>query len=176
MHHEAWCFLQEQRALLNPETILDVGGQNVNGTPRDLWSDAEYTALDYYEGQGVGIVADASTWKPTKKWDMVICTETFEHIPTEKHLPILKMMAKATNPGSYLVFTCATDPRHRHAANGDPSISPDEYYGNVDPELLKKNLTKAKWTVEEFIVNPHPGDIYFRAVNSTSPQKSSGRS
>jgi hypothetical protein len=62
-------------------SVLDIGGRDVNGSPRHLFSEqvTDYTVLDIRPGDGVDIVADAATWDPDgQAWDVIICAETFE--------------------------------------------------------------------------------------------------
>lgn len=164
MHAEAWSFLQSQVSNVFPTSIIDVGGQNVNGTPRDLWPNAEYTALDYVAGVGVDIVADATKWIPDRKWSMGLCTEMFEHVPPTHYRPILERLGKAVVSGGPLLLTCATDPRPMHAAWGG-EMQPNEFYQNVEPIELLNAFNDTGWKVIDFIVNPNPGDIYVRATN-----------
>lgn len=165
MHHEAWTFLVSQVPKVSPVSIIDVGGRNVNGTPRDLWPSCEYTALDYIQGVGVDIVADATKWVPERKWSMGVCTEMFEHVPPAHYRPILERLGKAVDTNGTLLLTCATDPRPKHAAGGEWEMDPNEFYQNVDPLELLKAFKDTGWKLVEFIVNPHPGDIYARVTN-----------
>lgn len=163
MHPQAWDFLVSQKPFVNPKSIIDVGGRNANGTPRDIWSQAEYTAVDILEADDVDIVADAATWVPERTWTMGLCTEVFEHIRPEAYEPFLRTLYAAVDPGGRLLLTCATHPRPRHAAAGTWEMDPDEFYQNVDPEQLRRAFDNTGWRIEEFIVNPNPGDIYVRA-------------
>lgn len=165
MHPQAWNFLLSQQEFMSPESIIDIGGRNNNGTPRDIWNQSEYTALDILEAPDVDIVADASKWKPTRQWSMGLCTEVFEHVRPETHEPILANLRQAVRPGGRMLLTCATDPRPRHAAAGGAYMDPNEFYANVIPEDLLLALNRAGWIVEVFMVNPDPGDIYVRAIN-----------
>ena len=165
MHQQAWDFLLSQKPFVNPRSVIDIGGRNNNGTPRDIWNQSEYTAVDVLEAPDVDIVADASTWTPERTWSMGLCTEVFEHVEPEKHEPILRNLRLAVEPGGRLLLTCATDPRPRHAAAGGWEMDPNEFYGNVIPEDLRSAFERAGWLVEELIVNPNPGDIYVRALN-----------
>lgn len=166
MHAEAWTFLVNKSLEIAPLSIIDIGGRNINGTPRDLWPNSKYVALDYIGGDGVDIVADATNWEPTDKWDMGICTEVFEHVTPEDYRKVLITLGKAVIPGGALLITCATDPREPHAAIGTPGMPTDEFYGNVDVEDLCQALAETNWKCMDVIVDRDHGDIYIDAVNS----------
>jgi len=57
MHAEAWTFLVNKSLEISPKSIIDIGGRNINGTPRDLWPKSKYVTLDHIGGKGVDIVA-----------------------------------------------------------------------------------------------------------------------
>ena len=65
MHPEAWHWLDAQiRPLLaGAARVVDLGGRNVNGSPRALFGAAtHYSVVDVRAGEGVDIVADAGAW------------------------------------------------------------------------------------------------------------------
>ena len=166
MHAEAWSFLVNKSLEVSPKSIIDIGGRNINGTPRDLWPKSEYMALDHIGGDGVDIVADATNWEPARKWDMGLCTEVFEHVTPEDYRKMLNTLGKAVNTGGTLLVTCATEPRHPHAAIGTPGMPVDEFYGNVDVEDLCQALVETNWQCMDVIVDRSHGDIYIEAVNA----------
>jgi len=165
MHTEAWDFLTLKSKELHPTSILDIGGRNINGSPRDLWPDAPYTALDHIGGEGVDIVADATTWNPDRLWDMGLCTEMFEHISPVDYRKVLQVLGKAIKYQGVLLITCATDPRYPHSAYGTPGMPEDEFYGNVDPLDLALALTETNWECRDLIIDRNHGDLYAEAVN-----------
>lgn len=166
MHNEAWEFLENKSKELTPVSIIDIGGRNINGSARDLWPDAEYTALDRVKGDGVDIVADATTWKPTRFWEMGLCTEVFEHVSPSDYRKMLTVIASAINPGGTLLITCATHPREPHAADGTPGMPKSEFYRNVDPMDLAIALTETGWMCKDLIIDRDHGDIYVEAVRT----------
>ena len=165
MHTEAWNFLISRSREINPKSIIDIGGRNINGSPRDLWPNAAYTALDHIKGDGVDIVADATTWVPDRQWDMGLCTEVFEHISPADYRLVLGVLGRAIKHRGVLLITCATDPREPHSAWGTPGMPQDEFYGNVDPYDLRAALQENSWEFIDLIIDRYHGDLYVEAIN-----------
>lgn len=165
MHPQAWSFLTKQVAKVRQvNSIVDIGGRNNNGTPRDLFPKAEYTVVDAVDGDDVDIVSKAEEWVPDRKWDMAVCTEMFEHLHPDHYETILKNMCDAVDANGILLFTAATDPRPAHGAWGSPGLEPDEFYGNVDVEFLKQAMQAAGWFIDELEIDRNVGDVYVRAI------------
>jgi hypothetical protein len=61
MHSEAREFVARHARPSPGLLVLDIGGRDMNGTVRDLWPGADYTAMDITDGPGVDVVADAAT-------------------------------------------------------------------------------------------------------------------
>jgi len=141
MHDQAFAWVAEH-ATRDEVTVLDLGGRNVNGTVRDLFPNAtKYTAVDIRPGDGVDVVADASTWVPDMEYDVVVSTETFEHTPV---WPDIVLTAhKACKTGGRVILTMAGPGRPEHSAVDGGPLQPSEYYGNVDPEQLRSALIAA---------------------------------
>jgi SAM-dependent methyltransferase len=116
--------------------VLDLGGQDVNGTvhlllPRHKTLDV----LDILPGVGVTIVADIATWDPPKAtYDLVVSTEMLEHV--QDWARVVEVAAQALTPGGWFVGSCASTGRPPHGATGDPSPADGEWYGTVDPGAL----------------------------------------
>lgn len=121
------------------QTVLDIGGRDVNGTLRHLWPDATWTVLDHIEDDEVDIVADAATWEPTGTWDLVLCTEVLEHTPDWRD--VLATCRKATD--GRLVVTCAGPGRRPHSALYEGPPLDGEHYANVYPDELADALAAA---------------------------------
>lgn len=156
MHPEAFEWIDrtvKHYGLTNSPTVLDVGGRNVNGSIRDLFT-GKYEALDIIEDFGVDIVADARSYEPDKSYDLVVSTETLEHVDGWE-LAVQTMLRASKG---YLLITAACDPRQPHSGIDGGQVRPGEHYGNVDVEtltgLLQKHLT-------DLVVESHPrGDVY----------------
>lgn len=125
-------------ATVEPVTVLDIGGRDINGSPRALFPNADYVVLDVRDEPGVDIVADAATWIPDRAYDVVVCTEVFEHTPVWRG--IARTAHAALKPGGLLVTTMAGPGRAPHSAHDGGTLRQGEYYGNVDPLDLDKTL------------------------------------
>lgn len=142
MHPEALAWVEQHRTD-DPVAVLDIGGRNINGTPRPLFPNATvYTVLDIADGDGVDIVADAATWKPDRRYDVVVCCEVFEH--TDVWPAILRTAYKALKRGGVLIATMAGPGRAPHSAvDGGPHLYDGEHYGNVEMDELGDALVAA---------------------------------
>lgn len=124
-----------------PISVLDMGGQDMNGSCRGLFPTADYTVLDIAAGKGVDIVADAATWTPDRAYDVVLSTETFEHTPDWPAM--CRTAFAACRPGGQFVVTCAGPGRHPHSGRAATAIQPGEYYKNLDVAGLRGALESA---------------------------------
>jgi SAM-dependent methyltransferase len=137
--------------------ILDIGGRNINGTPRPLFPNSIYTVLDILPGENVHIVADASVWEPTRSWDLVISTEVFEHTPEWQR--IIGTAYRALRPGGRFIATMAGPNRPQHSGIDGNQLQIGEYYGNIRPGDLMGALKSAGFV--DIVVNeePNPSDV-----------------
>jgi SAM-dependent methyltransferase len=174
MHDEAFAYVRRTLAKLPPrQWVLDVGGRNVNGSPRELVSDASYQVLDIEPGEGVDIVADASTWNGERivdeggqryhSWpvyDTISCCEVLEHTPAGE--AIVRNAHDLLEPGGVLIMTMATEPRPPHSGHDGAPLREGEYYANVRPPQLWQWLRPfASRVLERDAVH---GDLYAVAV------------
>lgn len=157
-----------KHATSDPVTVLDIGGRDVNGSPRHLFPGAtRYTVLDIRPGEqvtDVDIIADAATWNPGgQAWDVVICAETFEH--TAAWRAIVRTAYRACAPGGRLIVTTAAPGRPPHSAvDGEFRLHPGEHYANIRPAELERVLTEAGWSGVVVDVQPSPADVRAVAV------------
>jgi SAM-dependent methyltransferase len=152
-----------KHATSEPVTVLDLGGRDINGSPRHLFPAAtRYTVLDIRPGDGVDIVADAAMWDPGgATWDVVICAETFEHAADWRQ--ICRTAYAACTPGGRLIVTTAAPGRPPHSAvDGEFRLLPGEHYANIRPAELGRVLAEAGWADVVVDVQPSPADV--RAV------------
>lgn len=164
MHPEArdgfcWAMLESRLTLYTGMRVLDVGGQDVNGTVHDLFPEGSITTLDL---ENADILADARTWVPDRLFDVVIATEVFEHV---REWPmIVATMRSALDPvgPEILLATCASVNRPPHGATGAPLPAKGEHYSNVEPGDLKLVLHDLFSTYDVAYVYP-PGDAYMWA-------------
>lgn len=160
MHSEAWNYVcravadYRNRADLR---IVELGSRDINGSPRRLFNEAGqfYWGVDIVDGPGVDEVRDAAIWSTDELFDVVISTEVFEH--TTRWPGIVRSASRALKPGGRFVFTCATDPRPKHAAGGG-ALEPDEFYRNVPEGELRAVLEAFgfEFTIESY----ENGDLY----------------
>ncbi|MFF5261344.1 class I SAM-dependent methyltransferase [Actinomadura viridis] len=163
MHDEARAAvkrLAETHGLLTHATlaVCDLGGRNVNGSLRGMFATHGWTAVDSTPGNGVDVVADARTWVPDRSYDLVLCTEVFEHV---KGWPaIIATAERALAPGGLLIATCASDRRPPHGMSGGPWPEPGEHYCNVQPAELAAALADAFPRSFGIEYAYPPGDLY----------------
>jgi hypothetical protein len=139
--------------------VLDVGGQDVNGTVHDLLLGAEVTTLDL---ENADIIADARTWVPDRLFDLVIATEVFEHVREWRNV-LLTMRAALDERGpGVLVATCASAGRPAHGATGAPLPVLGEHYENVHAADLRETL-RTLFTESQVSYRHPPGDAYMWA-------------
>jgi hypothetical protein len=147
--------------------VLDVGGRNINGTIRNLFTLSDtFTSLDIFADEGVDIVADFSdpeivdALNLADKYDVTFSTEVLEH--SRYWRTIVSNMVKATKPGGWIIITCATTGRHAHSGvDGHPLTEMDnEYYGNVDVNNFKAVIDELNVTPIVITTREYPADLY----------------
>lgn len=147
--HKAVLDYVSRWATEEPIGVLDIGGRDINGTPRHLFPRATYLSIDCQPGRGVDLVQDGVTWRAYPgRFDLVLCLEVFEH--TDEWPALIGTATYSVRPGGRLIVTCAGPGRARHSAfDGGPDLRPGEWYRNIDPEQLLNVLQGAGWVVEE---------------------------
>lgn len=140
-------------------SVTDLGGRDINGSPRLLFPGARYVAVDVVPGPGVDVVADARTWVPEQPVDCVVCCEVLEHVPDPDRF--VAAAWEALKPGGLLVVTAACPPRAPHSAADGGQLRPGEFYRNVDPYLLARWLIG--WKDAEIETHEDRGDVYATA-------------
>ena len=156
MHAEAYEFVG-QYGTDEQVTVLDVGGRNINGTARDHFPNANYTVLDILDGPGVDVVADAATWSPPHKYDVVVCCETFEHTPVWRD--ICRTLAEAVKVKGAVILTMAGPGRPPHSGFDGGPVHDGEHYENIDPDDLRDALAAAGFETVEIDVNEQSHDV-----------------
>lgn len=141
--------------------VLDFGGRNVNGSIRELLPKAQWTGLDIIDGPGVDIVRDGTLDWPSHfpKFDIIVTTEMFEHV--EDWRGAIRTCAQALNSFDVqtIFITCASTGRRPHGASGEWDPPPGEWYQNVAPDEMERQLSKF-FAHYEVTYNPMPGDVY----------------
>ena len=167
MHDEAMEWIA-RHATSEPVSVLDIGGRDVNGSPRHLFPAAtRYTVLDALPGDqvtDVDIIADAAAWHPSgQQWDVVVCAEVLEHAAAWR--AILRTASSACAPGGRLIVTTAAPGRPPHSAvDGMLPLRPGEHYANIRPAELERALTAAGWSDVVVDVREFPADVRAVAV------------
>jgi hypothetical protein len=161
VHTQAYQFVAEH-APPGARRVLDIGGRNINGSPRALFPGAEvYRVLDIAPGAGVDIVADAAVWTPDGSYDVVVICEVFEH--TAVWPAIAATAYAACAPGGLLITTMAGPGRASHSAvDGGPVLYDGEHYANVPATELHRVLTEVGW--RDIVVDSQPNPADTRSV------------
>ena len=163
MHSEAyegfgWALRESGLYAEGPWKILDIGGQYVNGSVHDYFSNSFMTTLDL---ENADIIADATTWEPTELFDVVIATELFEHVQDWR--AVIRTMAKALVPKGRFLATCASIGRRPHGVTGALDPAPGEHYANIHPDHLRDEISK-HFSQGHVRYEPNPGDAYMWAI------------
>lgn len=111
MTPEIQLFLKKAKQTIgNPQTILEVGALNINGSARTVFQTPTntYIGIDMCPGKDVDIVLDGHDMLthpsiPENHFDLVICCETFEH--DIFFWVTLENMKKALKKGGWLIIT-----------------------------------------------------------------------
>jgi hypothetical protein len=161
VHVQAHEFVARHAQTLRPESVLEIGSLDVNGSVRPLFPTARrYHGIDVVDGPGVDEVVDAAEWRATELFDLVVSTEVLEHAP--RWPAILQNAWDAMAPGATLLLTCASEPRPPHSAVDGWDLREGEWYENVLPEPLLAVVRRwqpAAWQLE---VALDRGDLYLR--------------
>jgi SAM-dependent methyltransferase len=167
MHEQAMEWIAKH-ATSGPVSVLDIGGRDVNGSPRHLFPAAtRYTVLDALPGEqvtDVDVIADAATWNPSgQQWDVVVCAEVLEHAAQWR--AILRTAFAACAPGGRLIVTTAAPGRPPHSAvDGMLPLQPGEHYANIRPASLLQALLAAGWKDVVVDTQEFPADVRATAV------------
>ena len=178
MHDEARDFTLFVKRILaeyfTNKTVLDVGGGDINGNNRFLFTDCRYQANDVIQAPNVTIVSKTKDLPfQTNTFDTIVSTECFEHDPEYKES--LQKIYTMLRPGGLFFFTCASTGRAEH---GTRRTSPNESYGtlgNIDNMIdYYKNLTVVdinevlplddSFTVWNSYYNQCSHDLYFVGI------------
>lgn len=137
MHEGVTAFLTEFANTFPGGDALDIGGRNINGHGRGVWPHLRWDVMDIRSDDGVTIVADATRYLYAldESFDLIICTETFEHVA---EWPAIVRNAFAwLRPGGGFVATCAGPGFPEHSAyDGMPRLLDGEDYRNVSASEL----------------------------------------
>lgn len=148
--------------------VLDLGGQDINGTVHGWLPGCHLDVLDIENGPGVTIVGDArkTDWWDGQPYDVVISTEMLEHL--DEWWNSLTTAERVLRPGGWFIGTCASAGRQRHGATGAPEPAPGEFYENVSAsELIDslrfRNFAEVQVGYELLADTPTTHDLHWRA-------------
>ncbi|MBU0495042.1 MAG: class I SAM-dependent methyltransferase [Chloroflexi bacterium] len=167
MHREVLTWLQSLRrqypAVFAAGRVLECGAYDVNGTPRELFSAAEYVGLDWRAGSGVDVVGLIHEYDDGP-FDTVISTEALEHDPYWRQS--LARMVDLVAPGGALILTVAAPGREPHGQEWAPDGA---YYENRDwDELSAIVLGRAAFAAVVQAQCPDPAGIFAAWIGKES--------
>lgn len=140
MHPSAYQWYVDRAAQLpHLRSIVEIGGRNINGSVRQLFSADSYLSLDLHDGPGVDVVADACEWAPLTTPDLVICSQVLEHAPQAA-----EMVARAHSwlaPGGVLLIATVGGAWPPHSAIDGGPVRPGEFYRGVSTSDLAEWLS-----------------------------------
>lgn len=148
MHEGVTAFLSEFSRQFAGGDALDIGGRNINGHGRGPWPLSRWEVVDIRDGEGVTVVADATLPRPefAERFDLVICTETFEHV--EDWRGLVRNAAAWLKPGGGFLITCAGPDFPEHSAyDGMPRLFPGEHYANVSVDEVAEAMRSCGFDV-----------------------------
>lgn len=160
MHPAAFEFVRRTVQALPPlRVVIEFGSRNVNGTVREIFTDAvSYTGIDLKPGPGVDFVADATAVCFDGEFaDCVVCCEVFEHC--KDFAKLARSAFRALRPGGFFIVTCASQSRLPHSADGDGPPKPGEYYHGVSFGMMSEVLEGAGF-LALLHQSPEAGDVY----------------
>jgi len=185
MHKEAVCFIKKISVLLSKyflnKMVLDVGGGDINGNNRIVFSDCDYNCNDVCPSPNVTCVSRTKCLPfDNNSFDTIISTECFEHDPEYKDsfLKIYDLL----KPNGLFLFTCASTGRPEH---GTRRSKPHQSYGTInDIEDMRdyyKNLTEKdlnevlnlnkNFAVWKTYYNSFSKDLYFFGIKKGQNDK-----
>jgi SAM-dependent methyltransferase len=111
MHTSVMQFLRDSlvREEIHGQEVLEVGSQNVNGSPREVvagFGPKKYVGVDFQIGTGVDVVLDVknlTTYFGVDCFDVVISTEMLEHAKDWREA--VQQMKAVLKPGGLLILT-----------------------------------------------------------------------
>lgn len=113
-----WLKMVRDAYIPRPGRVLEVGSQDLNGSPRTSFAPGaeSYTGVDASPGRGVDVVLSGELLVQRfgeASFDTVICCETLEHVANP--LEVVSQMRRVLKPGGWLVLSSPANgfPIHR---------------------------------------------------------------
>ena len=176
-HPEQKKFLENTQIIFEKEfrianKILEVGSQNINGTVRDFFLNAElFVGIDIGDADMVDYVIPGELLELPDGWgDIVISTECLEHCEAWKQVFI--NMIRIVKPYGLVLITCASLGRAAHGTlDSGTAMSPftTSYYKNLSVDVICTQIDMSRFfSRHSFEVNAETGDLYFWGVRNQS--------
>jgi SAM-dependent methyltransferase len=162
MHSAVMSWLLEVKgrfpSMFEGTSVLECGSFDINGSPRVLFTDCDYTGVDCRPGPGVDVVGLVHEFAPGRQYDVVISTEMLEH---DAHWQAsLATMADLVKPGGLLALTFAGPGRRPHEIGVG---SAPGYYANLTAdEVVACILEAGVWASIEAYEGPE--DVYILGI------------
>lgn len=156
--HDAVLDWAGRYATADAVSVLDIGGRDVNGSTRHLFPAADpYMVVDVRPGVNVDVVVDAATWEHDWTFEVVVCTEVFEH--TASWRDIIRTAYRSLAPGGLFIATAASPGRPAHSGIDGNELQPGEHYAGVSRFELADALTAAGFERSEVDEQLYPADV-----------------
>ena len=120
-----------------PRRVVEFGSLDVNGNVRALLGEAEYIGVDLLEGPNVDVVANAATYEPPWRPDLVLCLNMLEHTPEAE--AIVANAHRILAPSGIFLVDVPGETWPVHSADGGP-LHEGEWYQAFTIESLWRLL------------------------------------
>ena len=160
MHKEVIDFLEGVKEKFpdkfNSCDVLEFGSLNINGSPRGLFKDCNYTGVDWRPGLNVDVVSLAHEFIYGFSVDVVISCEMLEHDKYAKRS--IHNMITSLRPKGLLILTMASSERPIH----EVFCGVDNFYSNIDTNRLMQWISLELF--KEFHCINTGKDLYFWGI------------
>lgn len=112
------------------QRVIEIGCREINGGIRHLFRNTSYLGIDILPGPEVDIVADATSWKPDFRADMVICISVFEHTPWGREI-VNNAASWLTDDGVMVLEAAHIMKPHSPVTGEYYAGEPTEWYRNI---------------------------------------------
>ena len=144
--------------------ILEIGSLILNGSPRAIFPGGNYFGIDVVAGPGVDEVSSGATFDTERRFDLVLCSEVFEHAKMAPE--ICSNAHRLLLPGGIFLGTAAGYGRTPHSAVDGEHLREGEYYRNVLERELREWLRPFSTVLIDVSTF---GDVYAMACKGVSP-------
>lgn len=151
--------------------VLDVGSLDINGSNRELFTDAQYVGVDIAPGKNVDVVGPIHELEISDRFDVVVSTECFEHdLHWRKSLVSIVALLRE---GGLFFFSCAGTGRPEHGTRarnaGDSPFTTSlegwqDYYRNLTEADIRDAIDMNQFQSFAFEYNPSACDLYFWGI------------